>query len=283
MHNKIGLFGVFVALSLAVLTSNALASNIQILDIYPNVTDSSGLGNLTVVLNLTNTSILYPAFNFWFNNSGPFNHTTWNSSNQSYISAVMFNKNWTIFNTTGYGSKLPLNPSDIKNVTFFFNTTYNYSMYQLNVSMDATTGIGVNYTEGNLNNTMATLNYIAINTSSSTNVLIGNAIIMPFNNITKLLTDSVAPVISDSNGFFGEHCNGVVTAGACGVPPIGSATPNFCIEHGVTFQPPGAPADSINPSNKVCSINATTTIMGLNLVSSNMTIPQNVSVGTPFN
>jgi hypothetical protein len=223
--------------------------------------------NLTVTICANNgTSI--SGFNFWYNETGPLNAT-----NQGIINATFYND--TVYddsefvgfnNASGAGSTPQWFQGCVKFILDNTSAAWNIGRVMIN----ATVYNNTIYLQTNAaNRSMFTINYVIVQTKDvSGSNSIPNVIIMDFDNVTKSFISN-GPALSAPDGYWAEHCMGVVSDSNC-VSEVLGGRPNVCKTHGIGFPDSG----SVD-----CQINSTTTIHAFDFISSNFS-QQNVTPGT---
>jgi len=218
-------------------------------------------------------------FNFWYNG------TQLNNTNGGIISAwyYSFNNgfNGTV-NGTAYNNEPINNNTDPFCVLFVLNgdnASFTNKTIQINGTVyNKTSYVNASTIEcglGGCNGTMFTINYVSIETKDAAGDALPNTVFMAFDNSTKTFIYE-GPAMTDSSGYWAEHCIGVVQGGNCvNATPLPGDIPNSCCIHGISF-----PVETEGPQ---CILNDTTetAIQAFDFISSN-TSQVNVSVGTPL-
>ncbi|MBI4895730.1 MAG: PQQ-binding-like beta-propeller repeat protein [Candidatus Aenigmarchaeota archaeon] len=230
-------------------------------------------GNQTVKI-CSATPTVIRDFNIWYNGTGPFNLTGVNGF-------VILQANYT--NTTGdaYSNSLGLNTSIGGGcVNFVLNGTlapFTTLPIQINVTVNNIT----NYATGasqcisvGCNGTMFTTNFISILTRDSNSALVANTLIMAFDNVTKSYTIA-GPAMTDTNGYYAQHCLGVISAGVCKNTTGGTTNGNLCAVNGIPFPATGSPPSNSRP----CDVNTTTSFIAYDFITSNVSVVTNVTPG----
>ncbi|MFH0929163.1 MAG: Ig-like domain-containing protein [Candidatus Aenigmatarchaeota archaeon] len=211
-------------------------------------------------------------FNVWYNG------TALNTTNGGIISSQYYDYSVGTANGTDYNNELLSNSSDPSCVLLVLNGTdapFTNQTMQINATVGNKTDYATASAECGLsgcNGTMFTINYVSLQAyDASGSAGLPNTAFMAFDNSTKSFLLE-GPALSDTDGYWAEHCMGVVAAGECvNLTPL--VEPNWCLYHGISF-----PSNDIAP---ICAINQTTTIIALDFISSNKS-KQNVTPGTPL-
>jgi hypothetical protein len=227
-------------------------------------------GNLSVI-GCAGTSTNVSSFNFWYNNTASLlNNTTSGVMSMNYYNYLT--------GTAGsvYNNESISNSTDPPCVKFVLNRSYTNTSIPINATVyyltNYTTALGT-CTGGPAacNASMFTINYVYISTRNSGGSSLSNIPLMMFNNTTKAHL-STMPAMTDSSGYWMEHCVGTFnqTTGLCYNATL-FISPNSCFYHGTAF----------NDSGSSCSINSTTTLHAIDILSANTT-QQDVTPGTPL-
>ncbi|MFH1473808.1 MAG: hypothetical protein ABIE55_02840 [Candidatus Aenigmatarchaeota archaeon] len=212
-------------------------------------------------------------FNIWYNG------TMLNTTNGGIISARYYDYSLGATNGTDYNNEPMSNLSDPSCVLLVLNGTdapFTNQTMQINATVGNKTDYAVAaYSECGLsgcNGTMFTINYVSLQANDASGAAgLPNTAFMVFDNSTKSFLLE-GPALSDTDGYWAEHCMGVVTGGDCvNLTPL--IEPNMCFYHGISFP--------LNDTDSLCTINQTTTIIALDFISSNKS-EQNVTPGTPL-
>lgn len=153
---------------------------------------------------------------------------------------------------------------------FQLNLSWSYLATQINVTaFNQSTFNAANVP----NSSMITANQIAVQTNDSTGAALGNVILMAFDPSTNSYTSfSQGPAVTDSGGFFAQHCYGQINStGGCSGQATGFQD-NQCIWHGTPFfSATGAPSPT---STSACLPLNGTTFLGYDFISSNTSSSQ---------
>ena len=226
-------------------------------------------GNETVAV-CAGTSIPIKGFNFWYNGTGPLNISNGGIVSSSYY--FTFNRTT---NETSYAETNLTNVTAPNCVAAVLNSSFTNTTIQVNVSLYniSTYSVASNQcSQGSgCNGTMFTINYVSIETQDASKNPLGNVMFMAFNNGTKSYISS-GPALTDSSGYWAEHCNGYVQGGNCLNATANTGDiPNSCTVRGIGFP---------NVYDE-CGINSTSTINAFDFIYSNST-QGNVTPGTPL-
>lgn len=218
-------------------------------------------------------------FTIWYNG------TQLNDTNGGILSAWYYDYNNGFdgaSNGTAYNNELINNTTDPFCVLFVLNgdnASFTNRTIQINGTVynktDYATASSLECASGGCNGTMFTINYVSIETKDAAGTALPNTVFMAFDNSTKTFIYD-GPAMTDSQGYWAEHCLGIVQGGNCiNATSMPGDIPNSCWTHGIDFpiNPP--------PESPQCLLNQTTTIRAFDFISSN-TSQGNASVGSPL-
>jgi len=210
-------------------------------------------------------------FNFWYNGTGPLNSSL--VSNGTASAQFYFLGNSTTSGTS-YNNNPLTNATNPPCVKFDLNATvapFTNKTIQINVTAENNTDYLVASTPPNCgisgcNGTMFTINYVSIESQNIGGIAVPNAVFMTYNNATKTFLNQ-GPALTDSSGYWAEHCSGIVVSGNClnSTPPN---LPNICFVHGIPFP----------EQTNQCAINTTASLRAFDFISSNASAVTNVTV-----
>ncbi|MBI2084704.1 MAG: hypothetical protein HYT70_03795 [Candidatus Aenigmarchaeota archaeon] len=240
-HTIISLFLFFSIL----LTPTVLAQTPTFLidDVYPY--NASGSNNVTVrICSNTNTTAVN-SFNFSTSLSGGF-------ANVSVVNATITqcggNLHRYYYNTTNYTGNLSLvskatcdasqqleplvQPPFPQCADFALNVTWADTGAVINV-----TSFNETYNQSSLNASVVTINqYIVKTQSPQSSSGLGNVVLMGFNDtVNDYANFSQGPAVSDSTGYWIQHCRGTVAADGSCIGQTQFHPSNQCIWHGLPF------------------------------------------------
>jgi hypothetical protein len=240
--------------------------------------DAFNTGNNESVVICAGTPVSVNWFNIWYNG------TQLNNTNGGILGVRYYNYNDGYngaINGTNYNNEPINNNTNPPCVLFVLNGTnapFTNKTIQINGTVYNKTDYSSASSECNqngCNGTMFTINYVSIETKNADGSgFLPNTPLMAFNNTTKTFIMN-GPALTDSNGYWAEHCWGVVQGGNCiNATPYGNISSNWCFVHGIRFP--------LNNSDPICPINQTTMFYGLDFLSSNMSSQQTITPGTPL-
>lgn len=218
---------------------------------------NSTSGNVSVVVCAGNSTNIN-GLTFWYNGEGPLNSTNGGITFSNYSSTLnVIGAAYDNAQNVNNGSS----PSSC--LTFVLNQTFSKQPIPINATVSNLTNFEQAGSQGKA--AMFTQNYVYIETrdAAGTNNL-ANSIVSPFNNITKE-HQGTNPGITDTAGYWAEHCVGSVQGENC----IPAGGPQMCMYHS-----DGLGADT-------CVISSNTSVYAMNVVYSNMS-QQNVTPGQPM-
>ncbi len=212
------------------------------------------------------TSQVVKDFNIWLNAGDPLNITSGGVFNATYFDGTPYNSGTGLSNETNGGC--------VDLVLDGVSAPFTNSTVQLNVSLYNSTDYAASVAEcgsAGCNASMITINFLSLETIDEDGSIMPNTLFMNFDNSSKSFLAN-GPAMTDTSGYFAEHCVGQVVGGNCvGIDP----TPdNKCIVRGVPFPSEGG----VPPAN--CTINSTASIFAYDFISSNSSEITNITPGT---
>jgi len=204
-------------------------------------------------------------FNIWYGTTGPLNLTSNTSSAHNGILSATYTNSTPYNEATGLSNTTPC----VNFVLNLDNGPFTNQTTLINATMSNNT-IYLNAVEGNFS--MFTINYVAIETQDISGAALPNVALLTINNVTKAFIQE-EPGLTDSTGYWAEHCIGFVQNGNC-VNATTTVTSNTCVFHGVPFDVPMGGDDTL------CVINDTVSIVTFDFIASNTSTTVNVTPET---